>query len=146
MTDFPVALLSLAAPTLAFVGKLLFERRDPGELRSLRRNVELYNSFPEDFRAPLGALLQRQAEAYSATRIRKSGRRLHGSTLAALIFVGCATALVTWPLVGWALVFWPAWILAGLVALFGVALMLSGVGQLYEYEGEPRTPRKKRGE
>ena len=140
LTPATVAVLAaLATPVLAFVGKFAFDRRDPGAYRSLKRHAELYELVPNSAKPALESLLKAEAERYSNRRIRHSTRKIKGSSLATLIVVGVATALITWPIVAWALLFWPAWILASLVALFGAALMLAGSFQLFEYPGEPRS-------
>lgn len=132
-----VFLVSIAtasvAPILAFVGKLTLERRDPGDFRSLRRHAELRNALPEGSRDKFDEMLTQESDRYASNRLQKLTRKLHGPSLAALIFVGVLTIGVGTPLVMWALVFWPAWIAVGLVALFGGALMIVGSGQLYRY-------------
>ena len=126
-------IVATISPLLAFLSRFIFERRDPSAFRRIKRHAELWQILPEEAGADFARLLNSETSQYVDRRLRKAERKLNGSTLAALIFVGLLTAGLTWPLVSLALVFWPAWILAGAVALFGALLMIVGLGQLYRY-------------
>ena len=134
--------VAIIAPTFTLAGRFLFDRRDPSAFRRMKRHSELWGLLPTEAKPHMEKLIVAETKRYADRRVKRSERTLNGATLAALIFVGLATALLTWPLVLLALVFWPAWIAAALVALFGVLLMIAGTGQLYTYPGdEPRKPR-----
>lgn len=134
MPDPLVATLTaIAPPALAIVGKFLLANREPARLKRMKRHGELLEHLPAGAKGHMERLLGAEAEAYADDQIFRMRRRLDGGTLAALIFVGVLTAGAI--VGGFALAgLWGWWIhfVSGTVALFGLLLMIVGVGQVWK--------------
>ncbi len=85
----------------------------------------------------MARLVDSEAEAYADDQIFRMRRKLDGGTLAALILVGVLTAGVI--VAGFSLAgLWGWWIhfVTGLIALFGLLLMIAGRGQVWKLPDE----------
>jgi hypothetical protein len=131
----------IAPPALAVLGKFLLANREPTRIKRMKRHVELYNDLPEPAQQRLGVLLEAEADAYVKQTVSRLNRQLDAGAVAALIAVGAATAFVIW--LGFLLApHTGAWIhfLTGTAALFGMLLMIAGVGQLWKDPGSSPPP------
>jgi hypothetical protein len=135
MTGWLALVASAIPPLLAASAKFISDGHDGARVRRIKRYVELLQSLPESAdAAPIVGQLNAEVTAFADGQARLSSRKLDGSTVAALVFVGIMTAGLTWAGVYGSLNFhWLIWLPTGLVAACGVALMAVGVGQLYKY-------------
>lgn len=124
-------------PFLALIAKLLFTDRDPGAVKRMQRHATLEQEMPaeSEAKAQLRALLDIESKNYAERVTAKLNRRINGGNLAAIIFVLVVVAAITYFLILLAQVFWPAGILAGGVAIFGIILILAGgLPNLYKHD------------
>lgn len=131
------ALTAIAPPALAVIGKFILSNREPTRLKRMKRHSELLEHLPDEAREHMSRLLGQEAETYADDQIFRMRRKLDGGTLAALIFVGVLTAGAI--VLGFALAGpWGWWIhfVTGTVALFGLLLMIVGLGQVWKVPGE----------
>ena len=128
---------SIVVPLFAIIWKVATDRRDPGAVRRIRRHSDLYNAIPAEARPQLLSLIQHEVQAYSTSYLRKVKRHINSGTVAALIFVGGVTGALLYPTIYWGIRgLWGLWIVAGVIAFFGVALIIVGFQQLFTYEDE----------
>lgn len=131
------ALTAIAPPALAIVGKFALANREPARLKRMKRHSDLLEHLPETAKGHMERLVDSEAKTYADDQIFRMRRKLDGGTLAALIFVGVLTAGAI--VAGFALAgLWGWWIhfLSGTVALFGLLLMIVGLGQVWKLPDE----------
>ncbi|WP_155896866.1 hypothetical protein [Curtobacterium sp. UNCCL17] len=131
------ALTAIAPPALAIVGRFLLANREPARLKRMKRHSDLLEHLPETAKGHMARLVDSEAEAYADDQIFRMRRKLDGGTLAALILVGVLTAGVI--VAGFSLAgLWGWWIhfVTGLIALFGLLLMIAGRGQVWKLPDE----------
>ncbi|KQY30516.1 hypothetical protein ASD42_24930 [Nocardia sp. Root136] len=134
-----IALGTAAIPPLfALLTKFLFDERDTGRTRKIKRLAHLVDAVPENHRQPLLDLLDIQIKRYA----HRSSRELDGNTLGAMIAVTVVTALLAWGgiLLAINVQVWVFGILTVIITLFGVLLIwLGGGSNLYKYSDPEST-------
>jgi hypothetical protein len=116
-------------------------RGDPAAVRSMKQHAKLYEVLPETARGNITELIKFEAKKYADQQMRLGRRTLKGSSLAALIFVGVLTGALEYLLIALGLVWWPGFIGAAIVGILGLALIITGSFQLFDYGEEPPSAR-----
>ncbi|PZF61891.1 hypothetical protein DEJ33_15775 [Curtobacterium sp. MCPF17_047] len=135
MADTLITVLTaVGPPALAVAGKIALSNREPTQLKRMKRHSDLLEHLPADAQVHMERLLAAESENYADDQIFRMKRKLDGGSLAALIFVGVLTAGVI--VAGFALagVLHAPWVhfITGTVALFGLLLMIVGLGQVWK--------------
>lgn len=104
----------------------------------MSRHAKLHDALPEEVRDPIRRLIQFEAEKYARATMRKGTRKFQWAALAAIVFISGVLVYAELSLIAVALVWWPAYIIAGLLGGFCGALISYGFQQLFKYEdGDP---------
>ena len=126
-TIIPI-LTAVLPPLIALIANLVLADRNPGAIRRMQRHAALQQQMPEGSAAEteFRALLDAESNKYVARVMAKMNRKINGGSLAGIILLTVFTAGATYAVILLAQVFWPAWFVAGGVALFGVLVILAG--------------------
>jgi hypothetical protein len=111
--------------------------QDPAAVRSMKLHAKLHESLPPEAQKPIQSLLEFESAKYARALMKKGARKLNGGSVAALILVGLVVGGLAYGLTLLGMVWWPGFIILGVEAVMGVALMVIGAGQLYDYEDVP---------
>lgn len=133
-----VPILTAVLPQLvALFASLALTERNPGAIKRMQRHAALEQSMPDgsDAKAQLRALLDTETQKYVGRVTERLNRKINYGNLTGIILVIIFFAGATYSLILLAQVFWPAWIVAGGIGLFGVVLILAGgLPNLYKHE------------
>lgn len=138
-TPMIAAMTAIVPPVLAVMGKFVLASREPARLKRMKRHLDLVERMPGDAKEHMERLLAAEAKSYADDRIFRMRRKLDGFSLSLLIVLGALIAGVI--VLGFALaVKWGWWVhfVTGTVALFGLLLMLIGVGTVWTEKSEPK--------
>jgi hypothetical protein len=106
----------------------------------MSRHTKLHDALPEAAREPIRKLIRFEAEKYARAVMRKGKRKFNWSMLWTLVALALLLVVAELSLVAAAVLWWPAYLVAGLFGGFGGALLGYGSRQLFEYEeGDPLT-------
>ncbi|AFJ33953.1 MULTISPECIES: hypothetical protein [Mycobacterium] len=132
-----IALVTAISQLLAGVAGKVYLSSDARLLRKIERDANLFEKLPPRAKDLMEDLLTWEVGQHGLRRMRRASRKISGSTAAAIIIVAILTALIDWPLAYWAMKYaWGWWIPFGIVTLFGLLLILVGIGQLFVYPDE----------
>lgn len=123
---------SLAVPTVGLIAKVRQDRQDPAAIRSMKQHAKLYETLPENSRSHIEALIQFETEMYAAEMKRKAARTLNSGAVAAFVLIALVTGVAVYWAIAWGAIWWPAYIVASIVGIFGVLLLLVGAPQLFD--------------
>lgn len=132
---------SFAVPAVGLVAKIRQDRQDPAAIRSMKQHAKLYESLPENSRSHIEALIQFETELYAAEMKRKAARTLNGGAVAAFVLIALVTGAAVYWAILWGTIWWPAYVVASLVGIFGVLLLLVGAPQLFDDPDEAKPTR-----
>ncbi|MGO4587204.1 hypothetical protein AB4Z38_25490 [Arthrobacter sp. 2RAF6] len=113
--------------------KLRSGRQDPAAVRSMKLHAKLHDTLPESTRAPIQRLIEFEAARYSAALMRKGKRKVKGGNVTAFVLIALTTGALVYACIAWGLIWWPAFIGAAIVGLFGGGLLAVGSLQLFDY-------------
>jgi hypothetical protein len=107
----------------------------------MSRHAKLHDALPEAAREPVRKLIQFEAEKYVRATMRRGTRKFSWGMLRTLVAFVVLLVPAELALIASASLWWPAYIVAGLIGGFGGALLGYGSRQLFEYEeGDPLSP------
>lgn len=115
--------------------------RDPAAIRSMARHAKLHDALPETAREPIQKLIEFSAAKYARTMMRRGRRKFQGTNFVALLLIAGMIGFAEYLLIAVAIVWWPAYLLAGALGGFGGALLAAGARQVFAYdEGHALAP------
>lgn len=112
----------------------------------MKQHAKLYEALPGSTRGNIEELIKFEAKKYADDQMRLGRRTLKGSSLAALIFVGVVTGGLVYFFIALGLAWWPGFIGAALSGILGLALIITGSFQLFDYGDEPASTEEEHAE
>lgn len=136
MQKFGPLVGSILVPLGGLWIKLRAGREDPAAIRSMKQHAKLHETLPEKTRGNIEELIKFEAKKYAEAQMRLGRRTIKGASLAAVIFIALVTGGLEYVLIAVGLVWWPGFIGAVVVGVFGLALIVAGSFQVFDYGDE----------
>jgi ABC-type multidrug transport system fused ATPase/permease subunit len=108
-------------------------RGDPAAVRSMKQHAKLHEALPEKTRGDIEELIKFEANKYAAEQMRIGRRTIKGGNLAAVIFIALVFGGLEYVLIAWGLTWWPGFIFATAVGVVGLAFIIAGSLQIFDY-------------
>ena len=143
LTQLPWAgIVSVSVPLLTLVWRL---RQTPRSRAHLDDVLEVHDALPQDLQAGMLPEVHWHLSRYQEEMRSLAQRKINWTSVAALVAWAVLGGLAMWGLATLAgAIHWIFWIPFAVVLLFVVAVVATGMGQLYTTEGERREKERER--
>lgn len=132
-----IAVVTAITQVFAALAGKVYLGSDARLMRKLERDAALAEKLPPEARQVMDILLHFEAGQHAMRRMRQASRQVSWSSVVAMVLIAGLTALLCWGIAALAVSYgWGWWIPFAGVALFGLLLSLTGLGQLFTYPDE----------